>query len=293
MHDHTNEFVINFHLTEVCNYGCAYCYAKWNEKPSKFEIYRESGKVEELLRKLADYFFKANSIQKVLKYKKVRINFAGGEPTLLGKHFINALETAKSLGFQTSVITNGHYLQGTLLREASPLLDMLGISFDTADQLTAHSIGRNDRKHKWFSSECLLKITSTYKQLNPSGRLKVNTVINPYNFRENMSGLISQLKLDKWKVLRVLPVHDVNQVITDEQYQSFISRHMETCPELVVEDNSSMWHSYLMINPQGKFYQNNGPAQGHLESDPILRVGVSEALKQVPFNEIAFAKRYD
>ncbi|EGR3240148.1 radical SAM protein, partial [Vibrio parahaemolyticus] len=24
-----NELVINWHMTEVCNYSCKYCFAKW------------------------------------------------------------------------------------------------------------------------------------------------------------------------------------------------------------------------------------------------------------------------
>lgn len=50
--------------------------------------------------------------------------------------------------------------------------------------------------------------------------------------------------------------------------------------------------TYLMINPQGRFYQNSGPENGHILSDPILSVGAARALSQIPFDTQAFARRY-
>ncbi|PSU87665.1 hypothetical protein C0W35_21305 [Photobacterium kishitanii] len=65
---------------------------------------------------------------------------------MLGSRFIKAILLAKSLGLNTSLITNGHLLTNTIVSKISPQLDMLGISFDTADHLLADSIGRVDRK---------------------------------------------------------------------------------------------------------------------------------------------------
>lgn len=292
MNTHTQELVINFHMTEACNFQCAYCYAKWNDQPSSKELYGHPGQVDALLTALANYFFAPNHIRDELDYQRVRINFAGGEPMMLGKYFTAALAKAKSLGFQTSVITNGHFLTEKVLRETAPMLDMLGISFDTADELIANSIGRIDRRKRWLGASQLLHIARSYRALNSAGQLKINTVINPFNVRENLSPLISQIQPDKWKLLRVLPVHDATQVITDTQYQAYIDRHQSSFPSLIVEDNDDMWQSYLMINPQGQFYQNDGPANGHLQSAPILKAGVDEALSQIPFNLNAFANRY-
>src|SRR5690606_11876776 len=100
------DLVINFHMTEVCNYRCAYCYAKWQDDPQSNELHRQEGKVDELLTNLADYFLNPNPLRERLGYQGVRINFAGGEPMVLGKQFIAALRMAKALGFATSIITN-------------------------------------------------------------------------------------------------------------------------------------------------------------------------------------------
>ncbi|RUO45946.1 viperin family antiviral radical SAM protein [Pseudidiomarina donghaiensis] len=288
----TQELVINFHMTEACNFRCAYCYAKWNDEPSNKELYGHTGAVDTLLTSLANYFFASNPIQKQLGYQRVRINFAGGEPMMLGKYFSSALAKAKALGFQTSVITNGHFLRKKMMREIAPNLDMLGISFDTADELIAQSIGRVDRHKRWLSPSQLLELCNSFRSINPLGKLKLNTVINPFNACENLSPLISQIKPDKWKLLRVLPVHDESQVISDTQYQAYINRHLPSFPNLIIEDNDDMWQSYLMINPQGQFYQNVSPTSGHIQSKPILQIGVHQALSQIPFDMRAFAKRY-
>lgn len=286
------DLVINFHMTEVCNYRCAYCYAKWQDDPQSNELHRQEGKVDELLTSLADYFLNPNPLREKLGYQGVRINFAGGEPMVLGKQFIAALRKAKALGFSTSIITNGHFLHEDTLTEVAPMLDMLGISFDTADELIAHSIGRSDRRRQWLSPERLTAIAASYCQLNPAGKLKINTVVNPFNWRENLLKVIDAVKPDKWKLLRVLPVHDVRQVISDEQYQAYVDRHLPAGSAVVVEDNDAMWQSYLMVNPLGRFYQDIAPGEGHIKSDPILKVGVATAFSQIPFNVDAFARRY-
>lgn len=288
----TQELVINFHMTEACNFRCAYCYAKWSDEPSSKELYGHSGQVDALLNSLADYFFNSNPIREQLGYQRVRINFAGGEPMMLGKYFTRALVKAKALGFQTSVITNGHFLNEKMMREIATNLDMLGISFDTADELIAQSIGRTDHQKRWLSPGQLLELCHSFRHLNPLGKLKLNTVVNPFNVREDLSALINQIQPDKWKLLRVLPVHDASQIVTDTQYYAYVDRHLRSYPRLSIEDNDDMWQSYLMINPQGQFYQNVNPTSGHLQSKPILRVGVHEALGQIPFDVHAFASRY-
>ena len=58
------------------------------------------------------------------------------------------------------------------------------------------------------------------------------------------------------------------------------------------EDNSSMQHSYLMVNPAGCFYQNGDAGQGYTVSDPIIEAGVESAFNQVPFDTVSFLQRY-
>lgn len=286
------ELVINFHMTESCNYRCSYCYATWQDMPAASELHRKKGEVKALLSALADFFFASPKLKQKLNYQKVRINFAGGEPMLLGARFLEAVQYANALGFKTSLITNGHFLDRSLLDSLAPSLSMLGISYDTADQNLAAQIGRLDRKKRWISPEQLEHVCSLYRELNCEGVLKLNTVVNAANYADDLTELIGSIKPDKWKLLRVLPVYDPSSAITLEQYHRYIERHAQFKSIISEEDNSSMQHSYLMINPAGCFYQNGEAGEGYLVSDPILSIGVEAALTQVPFDEVAFIKRY-
>jgi len=279
-------------MTEACNYRCGYCYATWDTDCNSSELHRTEGHVRALLDQLSQYFYSDNPIRRQMGYTAVRINFAGGEPMLLGDRFTDALTYAKRLGFSTSIITNGHFLDDLRLIEVASHLDVLGISFDTADQLIAGSIGRMDRKSQWLKPQMLMHIAQLYRKLNPTGILKVNTVVNEHNWHEDLNQLMAVINPDKWKILRVLPVHNHKLAISDPQFESYVKRHSLFSHVTVKEDNDDMWQSYLMINPEGCFYQNSAPGQGHLISSSILDVGVATSIKQIPFNIDAFTRRY-
>lgn len=286
------DLVINFHMTESCNYSCSYCYAIWDDLEAKNELHRSSDKVESLLENLASYFLSENALKAKMGYENVRLNFAGGEPMLLGQRFLDAVTFASTLGFKTSLITNGHYLTDDVLNALAPSLDVLGISFDTASDDLASKIGRIDRKGRRFSADRLKSVSKRYRELNPQGVLKLNTVVNSVNCDDDLVSLMSDIRPDKWKLLRVLPVHGHQLTITQLQYQNYVQRHSSLEKIIVEEDNEAMTHSYLMINPEGRFYQNAEAGSGYLLSDSILDIGVEDALSQVPFDVSGFQQRY-
>ena len=119
-HTASTDLVINFHMTESCNYQCSYCYATWDDLEAKNELHRLSGQVESLLQNLADYFLQTNPLRAEMGYQNVRLNFAGGEPMLLGQRFLDAVTFANQLGFRTSLSPNGHYLTGDIVDEMAP-----------------------------------------------------------------------------------------------------------------------------------------------------------------------------
>ncbi|MCV2402932.1 viperin family antiviral radical SAM protein [Marinomonas sp. C2222] len=286
------DLVINFHMTEKCNYSCTYCYATWDDLEFNNELHRSSDKVESLLENLASYFLSDNSLKAKMGYENVRLNFAGGEPMMLGKHFIAAVKFANQLGFRTSLITNGHYLSDAILDDIGPSLDVLGISYDSADYDVAKKIGRVDRANRWISSDKLLAMCSRYRALNPTGVLKLNTVVNSVNKDDSLLPLMTQIHPDKWKLLKVLPVHNHDLAISQAEYFSYVNRHQALANIIVEEDNNAMTHTYLMVNPEGRFYQNSEAGSGYLLSDSILQVGVDEALSQIPFDVSGFQQRY-
>ena len=232
----TKELVINWHLTEVCNYGCKYCFAKWG-RPN--ELHRSSPEIATLLDKLADYFIKGTpTLKDELGYESVRLNFAGGEPMMLGNTFITALKLAKQKGFKTSTITNGHYLVNSKLVLPENTLDMIGISFDSQNIDTRKKIGRKDRKGNSFGTGDLKQALVNLTQSQRGIKTKINTVVNSLNLDEDFSELIMELKPYKWKILHVMPYGDDELLISKRQFDRFVKRHCGLGLPIFAESNS-------------------------------------------------------
>lgn len=71
------DLVINFHMTESCNYKCSYCYATWDDLEAKNELHRLSAQVESLLKKIVVYLLSDNSLKTQMGYENVRLYLEG------------------------------------------------------------------------------------------------------------------------------------------------------------------------------------------------------------------------
>ncbi|MFT5719024.1 MAG: radical S-adenosyl methionine domain-containing protein 2 [Oleiphilaceae bacterium] len=286
----TKELVINWHITEVCNYDCKYCFAKWG-RPK--ELHRSLEEIEKLLDNLSVYFIKGHSaLKNELGYDTVRLNLAGGEPMMIGSTFFIVLMLAKQKGFKTSIITNGHYLVNSRLDFPKNVLDMVGISFDSQDLSTREKIGRVDRKGNSLSAEDLKIALEGLIETQKGIKTKINTVVNSLNYEEDFSSLIGELKPYKWKVLQVMPYGADDLLISKEKFNQFVERHSGLGLPIFAESNSTMTESYLMIDPLGRFYQNSVSSNGYKYSDSINQCGVESALAQIAFNPKTFLSRY-
>ncbi|CED59514.1 Radical SAM domain protein [Moritella viscosa] len=286
-----NELVINYHITEACNYACKFCYAKWN-KPN--ELHSQNDQAEQLLQQLADFFIKNrdNLVQQQMPYRNVRLNLAGGEPLILKQRFAEIANKAVELGFNLSLITNGHYLTNEFIDNYASLFSMIGISFDSQFSLGRIQIDRVDRKGYSLTNRELLSKVARLRAVNPAIKIKINTVVNSVNQDENFNQLITQIAPYKWKVLRVLPVLNYNLTISKAQFGAFVTRHSKLQQLMSVEDNQSMINSYLMLDPKGRFYKNKMVDGDYQYSDCLLEGGVKAALIQVNTNWQRFAQRY-
>lgn len=285
------ELVINWHITEACNYRCRYCFAQWT-KPGR-ELIHDTSNTVALLEELFHYFSPDNArnpLRREMAWESLRLNLAGGEPLLYGGAATQVIKLARSIGFKTSLISNGSRLSPTLMAELAPHLDMLGLSLDSTDTETNQAIGRADQR---VLDLCELRaVIACGRRLNPGLRLKINTVVNAFNWREDMAKLISDLAPDKWKVLRMLPTLTDDLAISDAEFQAFIQRHQCLNQIICAEDNVGMAESYLMLDPYGRFFQNRLGQQGYEYSEPIPAVGVATALSQTRMSADKFRARY-
>jgi radical S-adenosyl methionine domain-containing protein 2 len=293
----SNPLVINWHLTEACNYHCQYCYATWDDSAFGRELIHSPAQTMALLNELYRFFRPDNSMNPLAKrmvWDSVRLNLAGGEPLLYSCKLSSLVSQARCLGFDVSTISNGSQLNSKLLNQLATQLTWLGISIDSAKPATNRAIGRVDRRNRILNMEELVSNLAATRQRNPGLRIKLNTVVNKLNHCEDLSDLVQSLAPDKWKVFRMLPVVNHHLAVSNEQFSAFIARHHAFNRTLCAEDNEDMRESYLMIDPHGRFFQNSRltTGQGYAYSQPILEVGAALAFAQMNFDHERFSARY-
>ncbi|MDP5134215.1 MAG: viperin family antiviral radical SAM protein [Paraglaciecola sp.] len=295
--NHTETLVINWHITEVCNYSCHYCYAAWKKPDEKRELFHDSNSTKKLLLELYNCIqFQYNKLDTSNSptYKKVRLNFAGGEPLLLSKKLLPIMLEAKKIGFDVSIITNGSLLTEELMAQMAPLLTWFGISIDSTRLSSNHLIGRHTTHQQKLDVDRLLSIIDMGKQANPHLKIKLNTVVNAINVLDDLSDIVERLAPQKWKVLQMLPIITTKNVIDEARFEKFIARHHAFQNIICAEKNDDMRNSYLMIDPHGRFFQNSlaEAGSGYVYSSPILSVGASLALQEIQFSTEKFNRRY-
>lgn len=290
----SSELVINWHLTEACNFRCRYCYSKWQAGPGK-ELIHSPERSAAMLAEIARHFSPDNPLNQArlgMQWDSVRLSLAGGEPLLYSREVVAVVALARSLGFKVSLITNGSRLTQPLMAELAPQLSVLGLSFDSAMASTNREIGRADKHERVLSLSNLAAIVESGRRLNPDLRVKINTVVNALNFTEDMSQAIRQLAPDKWKLLRMLPTITSDLAIADREFAEFVGRHQQFGGIMAAEDNNDMIESYIMIDPHGRFFQNALNGNGYRYSEEILAVSAETAFRQICWQAEKFQSRY-
>jgi radical S-adenosyl methionine domain-containing protein 2 len=289
------ELVINWHLLEPCNYKCGFCYGKWDKPSAGREICRDPTKSDELLRELGRFFDPGNAdnpLSTSLVWQSLRLTLAGGEPTLIGDRLPAIAKSAREHGFKVALITNGSRLHRGKAAVLSSCLDILGISIDSADAHTNTRIGRVEKSGISLRLDDLEAFIREARAANPALQVKINTVINSHNAHEDMSDLIERIKPAKWKLFRALPVISDALCVSATAFDAYVDRHRRFAEIISKEDNEAMTMSYLMVDPYGRFFQNQRSGRGYDYSDPILKDGAARAFEGIRFLPEAFALRY-
>jgi radical S-adenosyl methionine domain-containing protein 2 len=285
--------VINWHLLEPCQFKCKYCYAQW-DKANLPQVYKNNTMSEKLIDELL--LFKK-------QYKNVRLSLAGGEP-LLDKNIEHKIIYAYKKNLKVSIITNGDLLTEKFILDNAKYLDILGLSIDSMNDETNIKIGRATLTLKLPKYNEIISLIKLAKKVNPKIKIKINTVVNRFNFNENMRDLIKDINPDKWKIFQVLPTTNKakSEIITTEQFNIFVNKH-KNIKNAMFEDNNIMLASYLMIDPFGRFFANSDNTKNNAKNKiakgadyayslPILNVGIMQAFEQIEFNFDRFINRY-
>ena len=265
---------------------CGFCFARFQDV--KQEMALPKGHLPE-----EDAIEIVNQLAEAEFFRK--INFAGGEPTLC-PWLPNLIKRAKELGMQTSIVTNGSRITDEWLSNLNGSLDMIALSIDSVNPTTLVQIGRAVGGDRPIAQDRYLHIIQTIKRHGI--RLKINTVVTLLNWQEDITGFIVPASPERWKVLQVLPIegqnddHFADLQITSSQFDQYVQRNrvVETDGITVVaESNELMTESYVMVDPAGRFYDNAKRAYSY--SEPILKVGVEKALRQISTDFQRFKER--
>lgn len=261
----------SFHIVKPCNMKCKFCYATFDDMHVGSQLSKEDA--FEILLKL-----KNAGLQK--------ITFAGGEP-LLYRHIKDVIIYSHSIGLTTSIITNGSLLDEDWLTEMKPYLNWIGISIDSLFKVTNEQIGRRTKWNVDYYS--LIAMIKSFGY-----RLKINTVINAYNHDEDFNEFLNYAQPERWKVFQTLRVEGQNDRQFDEikcsseEFNDFIERHkINSC--IVPENNEAMTGSYLLIDPQGRLFENSKGK--HTYSSPLQSNDINKCLSEISLNREMFIKR--
>ncbi len=270
--DFVNGWVVNLHFTDSCNYHCRFCHSHFCMAPLSLEDWK----------KIID------NIMTDIKVK--RFNLAGGEP-LTAPYIQTLIDYIHSVGVDCSIITNGSLLKADFIRANVDKISMIGISIDGLTHTDNLKIGRADTVGRTLSDERLIELAD---QIHDVGMiLKVNTVVNAYNAASDFSDLIKKMRPERWKVLRMIAIRDVNDsgrdlLVTDRQFQMFVERHAALSP--VVEDSDDIIHAYVIINPHGQIVDNS--TGGYQMSNSLVTHPFMDEFSKIGINGTKYLKRY-
>ena len=286
----TNEFTqtlppsVNWHFWPWCNYGCKFCFARFEDIPRADKL--EKNTALKVPRLLADAGAE-------------KLTFVGGEPTLCP--FLGDLLTeAKNCGLTTCIVSNASGLNKDFLKKWNHVIDWIGLSIDASNDEIHSKIGRGLRKDLSKGRSHHLELAKeVWNDCRSFGiKMKLNTVVCKVNLNDDMSDLVLELKPERWKIFEVLPVDGQNDGDVDElllekgEFEIWLKRHSWISNEgipFIPESNKEMRGSYAMLDALGRFYTNDNG--GHDYGESILDVGVMPAWKNNIFHEQKFLDR--
>ncbi len=254
-----------------------------------FATFHDIGKVKH------DINFSKKIISEIAKNNFEKITFAGGEPTLI-KELPELLEYAKNLGLVTTIVSNGTNLNTPKsLEKIAKFTDWIAISIDSINDNTNLNSGRAIRGKTVLTERFYKDLFQNLKSKDV--KIKINTVVSNYNYKESLEDFIIETQPNRWKILQALKVNGQNSPfqnefkIKHEEFNFFIKNNKRAINlfENAIETTDLIKGSYLMISPDGKLYDNNEDSYKY--SSPITEIGLEKALLQIKINKEKFKNR--
>ncbi len=274
--------VINFHITEKCNFRCKHCFAKFK---CNDQISLSDAKV--VVDKIKEYFV-INGIS------DGRINIAGGEPFLyqgLGE----LIEYINGKGIEVSIITNGFLLMSNFIQQYKDKISMIGISVDSLDEEMCINLGRCTVSRETLNFK---KIVDLGREIKFNGiMLKYNIVLTKLNCKESVEKF-KELFLKTWpdriKLIQMRVNDEVNDKANDlrieeSEFEEYC-RQFKKVKNIVVESDDDLESSYIIIDPAGNLISNKG--HKHETVGNVLENQLTALVDKAGIDYFKFSSRY-
>ncbi|MFW6002633.1 MAG: viperin family antiviral radical SAM protein [archaeon] len=214
------EKVLNFHLTDRCNFKCKHCFVNMQQEKEL-----SLDKCKSIIDNISDM----NDF--------TRINLAGGEP-LLVNHLQEVIDYIVKKGFRCSIITNGSKLDESFIKKNKDKLSMIGISIDSMDDNINKKIGRKTIKN-------LNHLCRSIKENEIT--LKVNICISKININCDFKEFLESVKPDRLKLFQLLPTPHSKEskylTVCDKEFKTVCNQLSKYNP--ICEDNDYMQKVYI------------------------------------------------
>lgn len=276
---------VNMHILGQCNYGCLFCYARFEKQQVMLPV------------------DEARRILDTLRARNVtRVTFAGGEPTL-HPGLPAMLAHASEIGLVTALVTNASLLNQDLCRRVFPHLRWLVLSCDSHVAETCRALGRTTRRETTAQPDVVrevCRLREAWNQARPASehvQLKMNIVVTALNAHEDPSAFLAECAPARIKLLKCTIVPGENDdaahlACTPAAFAAYCKRlaRLPFPTAVVAETEDDLYDTYAMVGPNGGFRQAR--STGLVTSHPITQVGIDTAWAQVGGCDLAgFARR--
>lgn len=272
--------VINYHVTDRCNYRCRYCFGKFG---CECLTLPDAQKAVDRVRA----FFEREGI------KDGRINLAGGEP-LCYPWIDGLMEYIAKSGLKASIVTNGSLLTPERIAAWGGTVSCIGLSVDSVDTDTNREIGRSCGGHTLPRDTAAAHCGKIRKA---SVLLKINTVVSRYNLSEadTLTDFYLTARPDRLKLFKMQRVRGVNDAaadkgVSDGEFSGFVRRVRAQFPGVIAEGAGDMENSYLMIDPLGNVLLNDSGE--YRKYGNVLEEPLEETVSRMPLSQERFSLRY-
>lgn len=265
--------VVNFHFVDYCNYKCCYCFVKKINRMCSFQD------IKLIVDNLANYFKERLLLG--------RINLVGGE-VFMCSYLQQIIDYIYSKGIEVSIVTNGLLLTDEFLYNNINKVKCIGISVDSLHNKTNLAIGRCCG-NKVLDEKTLINKCKLIKKLGY--KLKINHCISKYNINEDISHFIENVEVDRFKIFQMTIVEGINDCCKEKQvsfneFRNACNKYLKFCP--IIEDESEMKSSYLMVDSSGDFYVDRSDAPvGNLIIESFI-----DLIDKTKLDVASYSKRY-